>query len=290
MESGARSCTFTFPALFASARRGERTGRPLGSEGFIERLEGEFGRALKLQKPGGRKGKRRIKYCVPGNHVPGNHIQDSSRGWRENFDVRSSPRSRGGRKAKMGIRSRVPRYPQISTQISTWELEMNKTLRLLWLYVGNTAAILLCVFAVSYISTLGMLLSTYAERNPEQHAQMEVGRRAEEWTYYSRTLQTPPQLFWRLFGVKQVITIEDGEFLKEHAWVPQDSPAGVPINPNHILRPTVIAARALILQGSFWVLLQMVLVGLWKLLQSSRKRTMNKETTKEQKVLGEGAL
>lgn len=35
-----------------SIRRCERTGRPLGSEGFIERLEGRLGRTLKPQKPG----------------------------------------------------------------------------------------------------------------------------------------------------------------------------------------------------------------------------------------------
>jgi putative transposase len=39
----------------AAIRRGERTGRPLGSAGFIERLEGELGRALKPQKPGRKK-------------------------------------------------------------------------------------------------------------------------------------------------------------------------------------------------------------------------------------------
>jgi hypothetical protein len=32
-------------------RRGARIERPLGSAGFIERLEGELGRALKPQKP-----------------------------------------------------------------------------------------------------------------------------------------------------------------------------------------------------------------------------------------------
>ena len=36
-------------------RRAERTGRPLGSERFIERLEGRLGRALKPQKPGRKK-------------------------------------------------------------------------------------------------------------------------------------------------------------------------------------------------------------------------------------------
>jgi len=36
-------------------RRCERTGRPLGSERFIERLEGRLGRALKPGKPGRKK-------------------------------------------------------------------------------------------------------------------------------------------------------------------------------------------------------------------------------------------
>ena len=36
-------------------RRCERTGRPLGSTGFIERLEGSLGRALKPRKPGRKK-------------------------------------------------------------------------------------------------------------------------------------------------------------------------------------------------------------------------------------------
>jgi putative transposase len=39
----------------AAIRRCERTGRPLGSAGFIERLEVELGRALKPQKPGRKK-------------------------------------------------------------------------------------------------------------------------------------------------------------------------------------------------------------------------------------------
>jgi putative transposase len=36
-------------------RRCERTGRPLGSERFIERLVGRLGRALKPGKPGRKK-------------------------------------------------------------------------------------------------------------------------------------------------------------------------------------------------------------------------------------------
>ena len=34
------------------ARRHERTGRPLGSDGFVARLERRLGRALRPQKPG----------------------------------------------------------------------------------------------------------------------------------------------------------------------------------------------------------------------------------------------
>ncbi|MEE8445110.1 MAG: transposase, partial [Alphaproteobacteria bacterium] len=33
-------------------RRGERTGRPLGSEGFLESLEAQLGRPLKKGRPG----------------------------------------------------------------------------------------------------------------------------------------------------------------------------------------------------------------------------------------------
>ncbi len=40
----------------AAIRRGERTGRPLGSAEFIERLERTLGRPLKPQKPGRKKG------------------------------------------------------------------------------------------------------------------------------------------------------------------------------------------------------------------------------------------
>jgi len=36
----------------------ERTGRPLGSDGFVERLEEMLGRSLKKKKPGPKKGTR----------------------------------------------------------------------------------------------------------------------------------------------------------------------------------------------------------------------------------------
>jgi putative transposase len=42
-------------------RRHERTGRPLGSDGFVEKLESTLERALKRQKPGPKGGKSIIK-------------------------------------------------------------------------------------------------------------------------------------------------------------------------------------------------------------------------------------
>ena len=42
----------------ARMRRHERTGRPLGSEGFIERLENRLGRLLRKRKPGPRPGRK----------------------------------------------------------------------------------------------------------------------------------------------------------------------------------------------------------------------------------------
>jgi putative transposase len=36
-------------------RRCERTGRPLGDNGFLERLENELNRVLRKQKPGRKK-------------------------------------------------------------------------------------------------------------------------------------------------------------------------------------------------------------------------------------------
>ena len=38
----------------------ERTGRPLGDEGFVERLEDALGRSLKKGKPGPKKGSAEI--------------------------------------------------------------------------------------------------------------------------------------------------------------------------------------------------------------------------------------
>lgn len=46
-------------------RKHERTGRPLGSEGFIERLETNLDRPLKRGKPG-----PKVKYVVPGAICP----------------------------------------------------------------------------------------------------------------------------------------------------------------------------------------------------------------------------
>ena len=40
----------------AALRAHERTGRPLGDERFVERLESALGRRLKKQKPGPKKG------------------------------------------------------------------------------------------------------------------------------------------------------------------------------------------------------------------------------------------
>ena len=39
-------------ADYDAIRQGERTGRPLGSEGFVERLEANLGRALRPQRRG----------------------------------------------------------------------------------------------------------------------------------------------------------------------------------------------------------------------------------------------
>ncbi|MDI6891013.1 MAG: transposase [Thermodesulfovibrionales bacterium] len=39
----------------AELRKHERTGRPLGDESFIEKLEGKLGRVLRIQKPGRKK-------------------------------------------------------------------------------------------------------------------------------------------------------------------------------------------------------------------------------------------
>lgn len=48
-------------ATLEAIRRGERTGRPLGSREFIERLEGSTGRALAPRKPGRKPKARKIK-------------------------------------------------------------------------------------------------------------------------------------------------------------------------------------------------------------------------------------
>ncbi len=47
-------------------RRHGRTGRPLGDESFLARLEGMVGRVLKPQKRGPKPKQLRIKLCVPG--------------------------------------------------------------------------------------------------------------------------------------------------------------------------------------------------------------------------------
>ena len=39
-------------ADYEAIRRGERTGRPLGADAFVEALEASLGRSLKPQKPG----------------------------------------------------------------------------------------------------------------------------------------------------------------------------------------------------------------------------------------------
>jgi len=43
----------------AELREHERTGRPLGDESFIEKLEGKLGRVLRIQKPGRKKGEQK---------------------------------------------------------------------------------------------------------------------------------------------------------------------------------------------------------------------------------------
>jgi len=40
-------------------RRHERTGRPLGTDRFVEKLEDELGRVLRIQKPGRKKGEHK---------------------------------------------------------------------------------------------------------------------------------------------------------------------------------------------------------------------------------------
>ena len=47
------------PAEAAMWRRHERTGRPLGGAGFVERLEGMLGRVLRRQRPGRKPRERR---------------------------------------------------------------------------------------------------------------------------------------------------------------------------------------------------------------------------------------
>lgn len=40
-------------------RKHERTGRPLGDEGFAEKLESKLGRVLRIQRPGRKKGEQK---------------------------------------------------------------------------------------------------------------------------------------------------------------------------------------------------------------------------------------
>jgi hypothetical protein len=48
-------------------RKHERTGRPLGSEGFVEKVERTLNRILQNKNRGERKEIRRIEYGVPRN-------------------------------------------------------------------------------------------------------------------------------------------------------------------------------------------------------------------------------
>lgn len=149
---------------------------------------------------------------------------------------------------------------------------MKSALGSVWICFGNAAAILLCVFAFNYVSTLGMLICSCTERNPDQATQAKVGAEAAEWTYYARALQTPPQMFWRLFHIRGVITQEDAEFLIRHPWVSSDDASGDPPVPNFILRPKTVAARALFLQGAFWVGVQLAFLWGWMLAKSIRTK------------------
>ena len=48
-------------ATLARVVRHERSARPMGSDGFIARLEGLLGRLLHPQKPGPKRGHRRTR-------------------------------------------------------------------------------------------------------------------------------------------------------------------------------------------------------------------------------------
>jgi putative transposase len=48
--------SFTTKEKLESLRRHEKTGRPLGSDGFVRRLGTALGRILERQKPGRKRG------------------------------------------------------------------------------------------------------------------------------------------------------------------------------------------------------------------------------------------